>query len=68
VLAVFYSEVRMAVRTVAVELRFRWWLRIYLGTMQFLCWTTGAEPNMDRVAFWVKKGCKIVLVPVKANA
>lgn len=39
-----------------IEIRVAWWLFPYLNTVRAMCYLLGVEPNMDRVAYWVRKG------------
>lgn len=44
------------VHIIQVRVGHRWWLMPYLRSVAFACWLTGTEPNIDRVAYWIKRG------------
>jgi hypothetical protein len=56
VLAVFYSEVRMGNVNLVVTIKLAWWLRLYIYGIATMAAITGAEPNWDRVKYWVARG------------
>lgn len=41
---------------VTVKVRIAWWVKPYLRTVLFLCLVFNAEPDMERVRYWVQKG------------
>lgn len=41
---------------ITVKVRIAWWVKPYLRTVLFLCWVFNAEPDMEKVGYWVKKG------------
>lgn len=54
----------VAERSFVVTVRLKWWLRLYLGTLNVLCRWLGTEPNPDRVGYWVSRGLRIQVRPV----
>lgn len=45
--------------TMTIRISLAWWVAPYLRTVAFMCHLAGAEPNMERVGYWVVKGIKI---------
>lgn len=36
-----------------------WWLRWYLAGVALMCRVTGCDPDMGRVAYWVRRSIKM---------
>jgi hypothetical protein len=42
-----------------ITVKFAWWLPPYLNTVVMLCRLFNAEPNMERVSYWIGKGIRV---------
>ncbi|MDN4061473.1 hypothetical protein QPK31_24940 [Massilia sp. YIM B02769] len=49
----------MATTTLMFKLKVRWWLKLYLAGVMITARLTRAEPNWERVRYWIGKGTKI---------
>lgn len=47
-------------QTVTISIRVSWWLRWYLAGVALMCRMTGGQPDMDRVAYWVRRAIKLM--------
>lgn len=45
----------MESREIVVQLRMAWWFKCYMAGLVFMLRVTGAEPNWDRIDYWVRK-------------
>lgn len=45
--------------TVEVEIKFAWWGWVYLHTLRLFLITFDAEPNMERLDYWVGKFMRV---------
>lgn len=52
----------MAVGNLTIRVSTKWWMRIYINTLIVLCQLTGAQPNMDRVDYWLRRGVTFKVV------
>jgi len=52
---------------IVAEVRMRWWLKLYLRLLSTFCALHGTEPDMDRLAGWIKCGVSVRLIAVPAG-
>lgn len=48
-----------------VELRFRWWLRLYLRGVILFAVITRQRPDEQKLIYWIRKGLKQRVVPAR---
>lgn len=46
----------MAASHLTIKVSVKWWMRVYINTLIALCQLTGAEPNMEHVSYWLRRG------------
>lgn len=49
----------MAVATMTITIKLAWWVPLYVNTVAMLCRLCNAEPNMERVSYWIGKGIQV---------
>jgi hypothetical protein len=49
---------------VLVNVKFSWWIFVYLNTLTFFCATFNVFPNLDKVEYWIRKSIKIKSVKI----
>jgi hypothetical protein len=49
----------MATTTLTLRIKLAWWVPLYVNTLAILCHLLNAEPNMDRVRYWIGRGVKV---------
>ncbi|WP_313083698.1 hypothetical protein [Atlantibacter sp.] len=45
----------MAIRTLTVEVKSRWWLPVYIKTLMLFCLMTHREPDYEKVSAFIAK-------------
>lgn len=44
---------------VTIRVSVAWWLRWYIVGVALMCRTTGCQPNIERVAYWVRRSIRM---------
>lgn len=47
--------------TLVIQVKMRWWLRLYLYGVVFTSYITGMSPDRDKVTKWMRRGMKMRL-------
>lgn len=42
-----------------VDVKISWWLRYYLIGVSMMCYLTGAQPDYDKIDYWISRAVKI---------
>jgi len=53
-------------KTVAVAIRARWWLRWFLYAVCLASLVTGQVPDEDKLAKWIRRGLRVEVIPWRA--
>lgn len=46
----------MSTEQITLTIKVSWWVKWYIRGVAYMCALTGQDPDMDKVAYWVRKG------------
>ena len=49
----------MAIQGIQIRISVAWWLRWYLAGVALMCRVSGADPDVDRVVYWVRRSIRM---------